>query len=299
MLNQPNIVVATDFSECSDHAIRAGEKIRELSKGALKIVHVASFLGEWDRFNSDLTGSNLPSTFKDDMTQDLKKRLEQQVSNCKAQAEAELIFGSPWKALKAYAKKEKSDLILVGHRGAGATPEFLGSVTSKLISTSDIPVMVINRPLEISKVAGLVEATRPLEQTFSATEEIGYLFNAQIEFISVLQDIGAIGLGNLPIKSKSYTRLTEEEIEEVKGEMEKCIRLYMDPRSKAKVRTEVSPEIVSATLKRILDDEGVDLAVLSRNQRNLIEKVFIGSVARRLLETYSGNLLVLPPGEQQ
>src|SRR5690606_22304798 len=118
MLNQPNIVVATDFSEYSDHAIRGAEKIRALSRGVLKVVHVASFLGEWDRFNNDLTGGNLPSTFKDDMTQNLRERLTQQVSNCEAQAEAEIIFGSPWKALKAFAEKEKCDVIVIGHKGA-------------------------------------------------------------------------------------------------------------------------------------------------------------------------------------
>lgn len=295
MLNQPLIVVATDFSECSDHAIRAGEKIRSLSKGTLRVVHVASLPAEWDWLTNDVTVNYLPTTFKKDLLQGLKKRLDQQVSSCEAKAETEIIFGGPSKVLKNYTEKEKVDLIITGHKGAGATPEFMGSVTSKLVSTSNIPVLIVNRPLDVSKVAGLVESTQPLEQTFLATEEMGFLFNAQIEFISVLQDIGAIGLGNLPVKTKSYTRFSPNEIVEVKKAMEQCIRLYMDPHSKAQVRTEVSEEGISNTLKRILDEEQVDLAVLSRNQRNFIEKVFIGSVTRRLLETYTGNILVLPP----
>lgn len=298
MLNQPRIIVATDFSECSDHAIRAGERLRILSKGTLKVIHVASFPAEWDWFANEVTANFLPPTFKKDLVQGLKKRLDQQVSSCEAKAETEIIFGSPSKVFKNYIEKEKVDLVITGHKGSGATPELMGSVTSKLVSTSHIPVLIVNRPLEVKKIAGLVEASRPLEQTFSATEEIGFLFNAQIEFISVLQDLGALAVGNLPVKSKSYTRFSPEEIVEVKRAMEQCIRLYMNPHSKAIVRTVVSEEVPSNTLKRILDEEAVDLAVLSRNQRNLIEKVFIGSITRRLLETYSGNILVLPPEEK-
>ena len=78
MLNQPLIVVATDFSECSDHAIRAGEKIRSLSKGTLRIVHVASFPFEWDWLTNDVTVNYLPPTFNKDLVQGLKKKLELQ-----------------------------------------------------------------------------------------------------------------------------------------------------------------------------------------------------------------------------
>lgn len=288
MLNQPKIIVASDFSEGSNHALRAGERIRSLSRGTLTLVHVTSTLNE-------VALGYLPDTYKEEHLKDLNKRMTQQLATCDAQGRIEILYGNPARAIQEYAQKMAADLIITGPKGTGLTPEFLGSVTSRLISTSDIPLLIVKRPFELNKVAGLIEASLPLEEIFSATEEFGFLFNAQIEYLSFQQDMGALALGNLPIKTKSYTRFEPEEINDVKRAMSEIIRRYMEPESKATVRTEVSEERIPVALKRMLDQNGVDLAVLSRNQRNLLEKIFVGSVTRRLLETFEGNILVLPP----
>lgn len=294
MLNQPKILVATDFSEASHYALEAAENLRVVSRGTIHLVHVTSLLQECDWRGQEYALNYLPANYQEEMTRDLAKRMNQEFSDAGAEGKSEVLFGSPAKAILDYAENIGADLIVTGHKGSGITG-LLGSVTAKLVSSSNLPLLIVKGPFHIDKVAGLIEATRPLEEIFSATEEFGFLFNAQIEFHSFQQDIGAIAQGQILTKSKGFTRFEPEEIVEVQKAMEACIRRFMDPHSKATIRTEVSEERVPYALRKMLEQNAVDLAVISRNQRNLLEKFFIGSVTRRLLEIYSGNMLVLPP----
>lgn len=298
MLNQPRILVATDFSEGSHYALEAAESIRALSRGTLYLVHVTSLPNERDWRGHETALSYLPTTYREDLLRDLNKRITQELADSNAQGKTEILFGNPAKTIHDYAKNISADIIITGHKGPGLTLDLLGSVATKLASSSEIPLLIVKGPFQLDKVAGLIEATRPLEEIFDATEEFGFLFNAQIEFLSFQQDIGAIAQSNLLPKTKGFTRFEPEEIDAVKRAMEVCIRRFMEPESKATIRTEVSEERTPYALRRMLEVNSVDLAVISRNQRNFLERIFIGSVTRRLLEIYSGNILVLPPADQ-
>lgn len=296
MLSKPIIVVGTDFSECSDHALRAGEKLRRLTNGTLHIVHVATFPTEPEWFTTDASAVLLPITYRQDVLKELHRAIEHQSRRCEVTAQRHVVPGYNQKTLSKFVKDHKADLLIMGHKGSGAMHGLMGSFTTKMLTTNEVPLLIVNGPLEVKKVAGLVETEHPVKKIFSATEELGFLFSAEIEFISVWQDIGALYSGPFPVTPMKSARFTEDEVGKVNAIMAEKIREYMDPHSKAFVRTEVvTDKSISASLMRIMDDEKVDIGVLSRNRQNLVEKIFIGSVARRLLEHYPGNFLVLPP----
>lgn len=299
MLSKPRIIVATDFSECSDHALRAGEQIRWRTQGELHVVHIAPSPFELEWFTTDAAAAQLPASFRENMIKDLKKRLDHQVQSCELTAQTHLVFGKPNKAMNKALKDFGADLMIMGHKGSGAMKNIMGSFTTRMISTNELPLLVINKALDVKKVAGLIETEHPVKKIFATTEELGFLFSAEMEFISVWQDIGALYTGPFPVRPENYARFTEGEIIEVKKTMENRIKEFMDPHSQASIRAEiVMDKSISGALTRILNEESVDLAILSRNRQNIIEKVFIGSVARRVLETYQGNFLVLPPDSE-
>lgn len=299
MLSKPRIVIATDFSECSDHALRAGELIRRKTDGTLHVVHVTPSPYEMDWFTTDAFASQLPVSFRENLIKDLNKRLDHQVRSCELKAETHLVFGKENKVMSKTLKDLKADLLIMGHKGSSAVKNIMGSFTTRMISTNEVPLLVINRPLEVKKVAGLIETEHPVKKIFATTEELGFLFSSEMEFISVWQDIGALYTGPFPVRHEKSARFTDEEIVVVKKTMEERIREFMDPHSQAKIRAEVVMDnSISGALTRILTEENVDLAILSRNRQNIIEKVFIGSVARRVFETYQGNVLVLPPDSE-
>lgn len=270
--------------------------MRRLTNGTLHVVHVAAFPVEPEWFTSDASIAMLPLTFQEDLLRDLNKALENQVRRCEVTAQTQILTGNNQKTLAKFVADTKADLLIMGHKGSGGALHLMGSFTTRMLATNEIPLLVIHRPLEVTKVAGLVEPEHPLKRIFTATEEFGFLFSAAIEFVSVWQDIGAVYTGPFPIKASNYARFSEEEKLQMKSMMEQRVRELMDPHSKALVRAEVvGDKSVSGALVRIMEEEKVDLAVLTRNRHNLIEKIFIGSVARRVLENYKGNILVLPP----
>lgn len=298
MLAHPRIVVGTDFSPCSDHAVRAGERLRRLTSGTLHVVHVASFPAEPEWYTSESSVAFLPVTYREDVLKELQRTIDQQVRRCEVTAGTHILAGNNQKALAKYLADSKADLLIMGHKGSGAH-HFLGSFTTKMIATNEIPLLVIREPLEVKKIAGLVETEHPVARIFEATEELGFLFSSAIEYISVWQDIGSLYTGPFPVHPVNTVRFTEEEKAKVQNYMEERIRGFMDPHSRAFIRAEVvTDKSVSGALMRIMEAEGVDLAVLSRNRQNLVEKIFIGSVARRLLEKHKGNFLVLPPEKE-
>ena len=55
-----------------------------------------------------------------------------------------ILIGQPAETIVAYAKKSKADLLLIGHRGvSAATSMVIGSVASKLLHLSPIPVLLV------------------------------------------------------------------------------------------------------------------------------------------------------------
>lgn len=298
MLAQPRIIVATDFSECSDHALKAAEKIRRLTKGEVHVVHVATMPAEPEWYTTEASAAMLPATFRQDLLKNFRKSLDHQVKSCEVVADKHVVEGHLQKTLSRFVRDLRGDLLIMGHKGRGGIAHLMGGTTTKMVSTNEVPLLVVNRPFEVKRVSGLIETEHPVKGIFSATEELGFLFGAEIEFVSVWQDIGSLYTGPFAISPRNNTHFTEEEIAVVTKTMEERIRENMDPHSKAKIRTEVVRDrSVSGALTRILEEDHVDVAVLSRSRQNFIEKMFIGSVARRILDSYGGNFLVLPPGE--
>ena len=57
---------------------------------------------------------------------------------------AHVLVGPPAETLVAHAKRSRSDLLLIGHRGMSAAASMvLGSVASKVMHLSPIPVLLV------------------------------------------------------------------------------------------------------------------------------------------------------------
>jgi len=57
---------------------------------------------------------------------------------------ATILVGPPSETIVAHAKRWRADLLLIGHRGASAAANMvLGSVASKLLQLSPVPVLLV------------------------------------------------------------------------------------------------------------------------------------------------------------
>ncbi len=71
-------------------------------------------------------------------------RAEDEAKKAGVSFKAVVLSGSPAETLAEYAKKEGFDLLAVGYQGRSRIAElFMGSVTSKLLALSEVPLLVV------------------------------------------------------------------------------------------------------------------------------------------------------------
>ena len=69
---------------------------------------------------------------------------KQLLDAAKVAYEPHILVGQPAETIVAHAKKTKADLLLIGHRGVSAAASMvIGSVASKLLQLSPIPVLLV------------------------------------------------------------------------------------------------------------------------------------------------------------
>jgi len=143
-----NILVPTDGSKLSQKAVRQALALAEQSKAKLTVLHV------YPRFSGSPYGTFGPA---EDVLEEAHKR--------QARAEADALFASVkkqadaagvasdtvlaenndvWKTIISIAKKKKCDLIcMASHGRRGLSGVLLGSETHKVLTHSDLPVLVL------------------------------------------------------------------------------------------------------------------------------------------------------------
>ena len=85
-------------------------------------------------------------------------------------------------------------------------------------------------------------------------------------------------------KSEAETKLKEE------------VDYYADHKDQVVVKLETTKELKPAKhLLEILIRDKIDLVVLKRFSEGNLKRVYLGSTTKRLLESFAGNFLILPP----
>ncbi len=117
----------------SDESVRAIDNALTLFGGLVSSVTVATVLD----FDSETGISGLEAqAAAREMLDDVADRVQHDSVHIK------LLFGRPDEVLAEYARTSGMELIVVGARGHGASEALFGSVTGRLVGSSEIPVYV-------------------------------------------------------------------------------------------------------------------------------------------------------------
>jgi universal stress protein E len=293
MFNNPIILVGTDFSTASDMALKAAEALRKNSSGTIHVVHIANNPGDW--LAIDASSAFVPDSYKNMLHTTLQKKLEDQVKGCEVHCTYEVEYGNPSKKLNELIAAKKADMLILGHQGAGAAYTHIGGLTSKMVASAKVPVLVINKNLAVRKIAGLVDTARPMKNIFASAEKMAKIFSAELEFISLWKDLSCQTARRSPVLPTSHITYTEEERNKVMDHMRATIASNASTDLKSKINVDIIQDnnMASAIIQK-LEAEGIDLAVMTRHKKGAIEEFFIGSVTKKVIDKFKGNLLILP-----
>jgi nucleotide-binding universal stress UspA family protein len=278
------LLVCSDLTEASDHLLKAAEQLASINDGAIEVLYVSE-LGLHLGSQAD---KNDNTTFRDVILNEFKQSIDfkfsQQLNRCTSQAKMIFRQGKVYEEVIGVAQQGQHDLIIMGHAEKSLVMQVLGSNALKVVSASPIPLLVLKNSLKLGKIAGLVDESREMERIIIGAFDLYRIFKfSEIEFVSLWMDF--------PYPFKNHLEKSEAE-----SKLKDEVVYYADPKDQVVVKLEPTKELKLAKhLLEILIRDKIDLVVLKRFTEGNLRRVYLGSTTKRLLESFEGNFLILPP----
>jgi nucleotide-binding universal stress UspA family protein len=164
MLAIRNVVIATDFSECSDAALAYAREICRTFGAQLHPLHVVETLAAPDVAGMGGYVAAMP-TLQHELEEAARKQLDERLTEedrGPLQAEAVVRTGDgPARAIIEFAGETRADLIVLGTHGRrGLSHLVMGSVAERVVRTATCPVLTVR---EFPRLA-----TEPIPERASA-----------------------------------------------------------------------------------------------------------------------------------
>ena len=138
-----DILVPTDFSACSEHALDYAVQLAERLDAK---VHLLSVIGV-PSYGVPELGVGITAPMIDNLISDHQRELDQLTRVRKSVAETLVRVGDARDVILQTADEIKADLIVMGTHGRrGFSRALLGSVTEMVVRTSPIPVLTVRGP---------------------------------------------------------------------------------------------------------------------------------------------------------
>jgi nucleotide-binding universal stress UspA family protein len=145
MIKLKTILVPTDFSECSEAAVKYGYALAEAFGATLHLLNVVQhpYSMPWAADGFTPIGDLLA-----DWEAQAKRRLVESVpATAAAKTVVKTQVGSPHPEIVRYAAQFGIDLIVLGTHGRGPISHMLlGSVAERVVRTAPCPVLTVRHP---------------------------------------------------------------------------------------------------------------------------------------------------------
>lgn len=147
MLTISRILVATDFSEASEHALAYATTLARAFDASVHVLHVLEDLAS-HAWTTEVYVAALPGVHEE-MERQARERLEAVVppeQRDELRLVTALRTGSAFVEIVRYARDEEVDLIVLGTHGRGAIAHMLlGSVAERVVRKAPCPVLTVRQ----------------------------------------------------------------------------------------------------------------------------------------------------------
>jgi nucleotide-binding universal stress UspA family protein len=279
------LLVPTDGSEGAEAAARHGLNLATAFDSQMHLLSVVD-----ERSYSSALADLDPAigeqrdVFEQQATEAVE-HLEELVSDQSVTYHTAVEHGIPHEAIRSYVEKHDIDLVSMGTHGrTGLDRLLLGSVTERVVRTSDVPVLTSR--LEPDHGSDYDRILIPTDGSEAATAAVDHgialadRFEATVHALSVV-DItavaGAYDAGpGIPRILDSLEEECEKAVAAVEGE---CASQDVD------IVAEIGQGTPYRAIREYVDDEGIDLITMGTHGRTGLERYLIGSVTERTVRT--------------
>lgn len=274
------VVVATDFSESSRHALERAARLPLPPGASLELLHVLP-----------LDTEEAPTR----PTLDEWRELAHKALDAAGHAEVSLFSsfgrGKPFVEIVRHARHGRAELIVVGRHGERTFAELLiGSTAERVVRKGDVSVLVVTTPAARAYCRPLVavDGSDSSRLAIELTLEVCGPSVERVDVVNVLPAPGTINLTDARLVPQAEKRRLEEE----RAAREEFARMLDRVSSRVQwnlVLESGDPRSRILDLARRLDS---DLIALGTAGRTGLAHVLIGSVAEGVLRAARCDVLV-------
>lgn len=279
------VLVATDFSKPAESALRSAEALAAASGSTLRVVHVVEVPPPSVR---SVLARGSYRQIEEAWTRQGRSRLDEVVEASRdrgSAAEGVVRIGAAADEILAEAGAGGVDVICLGASGHSTLERMLlGSTAEEVVRRARVPVLVVrDRPLgEIRRVL--------LPVDFDDRSEVAMRF--AMEAFEDAEMLALHVVAPLP-PADPVTGPLVPDLAEIHEEMEARLDPVAGGRVPLEVRLRVDP--AGAILERAREYDA-DLVVLATHGRRGLRRLFLGSVAGKVVRHIDRPVLVLPAG---
>ena len=283
-----NILVPMDFSQHSEYALDQAIKVAKLTEGIVNVLYVHQ---DKKGVLSQLFSEKHMELFDEAVKDKLQKLISDKHDETGIEFHAELVHAkSVASKIIEVAKEKKSAMIVMGKGRLyddGVERFIIGSVTSRVIRYSKIPVITISRPCGSEACRNIMlplDLSKDTRQKVSWGIQMAKIFGAKIKVVSALWDADKPEVVN-PLKAQM--KQVKTFIQEAGVEVE----------SKMVEASEDAKSLVPIMMKYIKSEGDVDLALIMTQQENEFSSFFLGSTATEFIRKSHIPVMSIVPRE--
>lgn len=286
------ILVPTDFSENADHALRYALELAKAADAELHLLHVPVVPTYLLMDLSYSPGPEVVTRIHGEAQDALDKRVAEIEASGVQYVEA-LREGTVHEVIQDYATEQDIELIVLGTHGRTGVAKLLyGSVTERVAKTAKAPILVV--PLgSAHKPGALVVAydfSEPAKRAAEAARSLHGVFPGSIHLVHSYLDVwaeytdrGAVVGEAAERRREALARGLEEMLNEAAGDL-----FSIDAQA---VQCHLAIGDPAEGILAVADEVGASLICAGTTGKSGVERVLLGSVARRLL--HDGNTPLL------
>ena len=280
------IMLATDFSERSDRALRRATLLVRQFGASLSIVHVVD--------------DDQPRRIVDgecDAASAILRELQSTVRNVDGiSCETFVVLADPFAGIARAAEEETPDLLVIGpHRRQALRDVFVGTTAERTIRSVTCPVLMVNAPpvRAYGHVMLTTDLSEGAERAAKALAALGIAGGAKASILHVF-DAPAVHLvmsHTIPAEERQvYLDDQRKEASRNLSAFVKSVDWRSIRQDVRQVRNSPAEEILTAAKKG-----SADLVVVGTRGRSGLAKFFLGSVAEAVLRRADCDVLAVPP----
>lgn len=303
-MSYQNIIVCTDYSDQSLHALKYANSISKKIGAKLGLVHIC------DSFDDNSALFNLEEkvadgkTYKELIIDNLKLQMDlfiEKAGLAPCELTKHILFGNIKKELDKLFSQENYDLAVFGQHGHNFFTEvLLGSVTEKMLRVSPIDVLVVKNENDLapSSIHTAVDFTELSNSVVKKTKEIASSLGATVTLSHLveLNPKAYLGISEMDPSNTANSIQTlldneksvcKDKLEELKSKLES---------KNLKVTTLVHTAKDFRIAENIIEYQNSlehDLTIVGAHGKSVLERFLFGSTAARFVEQTKNNILII------